>query len=63
MKSPLKTILLLGALSAILIAVGGALGPGYLYGFTALALLMNFGASSSRIGLSSPCTTRERCLV
>jgi heat shock protein HtpX len=30
MKSQLKTILLLGALSAILIAVGGALGPGYL---------------------------------
>jgi heat shock protein HtpX len=43
-KNQLKTILLLGTLSALLIAIGGALGPGYLYGFTALALLMNFGA-------------------
>ncbi len=44
MKNQLKTILLLGTLSAVLIAIGGALGPGYLYGFTALALLMNLGA-------------------
>jgi heat shock protein HtpX len=28
----------------VLIGIGGALGPGYLYGFTALALLMNVGA-------------------
>jgi heat shock protein HtpX len=40
----LKTILLLGALSAVLIAIGGAMGPSYLYGFMALALLMNLGA-------------------
>jgi len=40
----LKTILLLGALSAALIGLGGALGPGYLYGFTALAALLNLGA-------------------
>src|SRR5689334_18828275 len=44
MMNQLKTLLLLGALSAVLIAIGGALGPGYLYGFTALALLMNLGA-------------------
>lgn len=40
----MKTVLLLGALSAVLIGFGGLLGPGYLYGFTALALLMNLGA-------------------
>lgn len=44
MVNQLKTLLLLGTLSAVLIAIGGALGPGYLYGFTALAVLMNFGA-------------------
>jgi Zn-dependent protease with chaperone function len=44
MKNQLKTILLLGALSALLIAIGGALGSGYLYVFTALALIMNLGA-------------------
>lgn len=44
MKNQLKTLLLLGVLSAILIGIGGALGPGYLYGFTALALLLNLGA-------------------
>ena len=44
MKNQLKTLLLLGALSAMLIGIGGALGPGYLYGFTALALLLNLGA-------------------
>lgn len=41
MKNQLKTVLLLGVLSTLLIGIGGALGPGYLYGFTALALLMN----------------------
>lgn len=44
MKNQLKTIFLLGVLSAILIGFGGLLGPGYLYGFTALALLLNLGA-------------------
>ena len=44
MKNQLKTIFLLGILSAILIGFGSILGPGYLYGFTALALLMNLGA-------------------
>lgn len=44
MKNQLKTILLLGALSAVLISIGGALGPGYLYGFTILAVLLNLGA-------------------
>lgn len=44
MKNQLKTLFLLGVLSALLISIGGALGPGYFYGFTALALLMNLGA-------------------
>ena len=44
MKNQLKTFFLLGVLSAILISFGGALGSGYFYGFTALALLMNVGA-------------------
>lgn len=39
-----RTIVLLGALTAVLIAIGGSLGPGYLYGFTALALIINFGS-------------------
>ncbi len=44
MKNQLKTIFLLGVLSAILIGFGGLLGPGYLYGFTVLALILNLGA-------------------
>src|SRR4051812_17135837 len=42
MWNQLKTVILLGALSALLIALGGALGQTYLYGFTAFALLLNF---------------------
>lgn len=38
----IRTVLLLGVLTAVLVAIGGALGPGYLYGFTALALVVNF---------------------
>jgi heat shock protein HtpX len=44
MKNQLKTILLLGILSAILIGFGGMLGRGYVLGFTILALAMNLGA-------------------
>jgi heat shock protein HtpX len=44
MKNQLKTIFLLGVLSAVLLAFGGALGPGYFYGFLVLAILLNFGA-------------------
>ncbi len=44
MNNTLKTIVLLGSLSALLIGTGGLLGTGYLYGFTALALLLNLGA-------------------
>lgn len=40
----LKTVCLLGALSAVLVAIGGALAPGSLHLFVGLALLMNFGA-------------------
>lgn len=42
MKNQIKTILLLGVLSALLVGIGGMLGRGYLYGFAALAFLMNF---------------------
>jgi heat shock protein HtpX len=41
MKNQLKTILLLGALSALLVAFGASLGPGYFWGFTLVALAMN----------------------
>lgn len=40
----LKTILLLGALSALLVAIGGAIGGTALHLFLGLALLMNLGA-------------------
>jgi heat shock protein HtpX len=40
----IRTIALLGVLTAVLIGIGGSPGPGYLYGFTALALLINFGS-------------------
>lgn len=44
MTNQVKTILLLGVLSAVLVAFGGMLGPGYLYLFTGLAVLVNLGA-------------------
>jgi heat shock protein HtpX len=44
MKNQLKTILLLGVLSAILIGFGGLLGRGWIVGFTILAAAMNFAA-------------------
>ncbi len=44
MKNQLKTIFLLGVLSAILISFGGILGTGPFYLFTGLALVMNIGA-------------------
>jgi heat shock protein HtpX len=43
-KNQLKTILLLGVLSSLLVGMGGALGQTYLVLFTGLALLMNVGA-------------------
>jgi heat shock protein HtpX len=44
MKNQLKTILLLGALSALLVAFGASLGPGWMWGMTAVALAMNLFA-------------------
>ncbi len=44
MKNQLKTVLLLGALSVGLIALGGVLAPSYLFLFVVLALAMNLGA-------------------
>jgi len=44
MKNQLKTIMLLGALSALVVGIGAAVAPGYLYVFAALALAMNLGA-------------------
>jgi heat shock protein HtpX len=45
-KNQMKTIFLLGILSAVLIAIGGAIGPAAFWGMTALALVMNLGAYS-----------------
>jgi heat shock protein HtpX len=44
MMNQLKTVLLLGSLSALVVGVGGALAPGRLWLFAGLALLMNLGA-------------------
>jgi heat shock protein HtpX len=44
MKNQLKTIVLLGALSALVVGVGRALAPGLTYVFAAIAVLMNLGA-------------------
>ncbi|HKU42423.1 MAG TPA: zinc metalloprotease HtpX [Polyangiales bacterium] len=44
MKNQLKTILLLGSLSALVVGFGGLVAPGYLYVFGALALGMNLFA-------------------
>jgi heat shock protein HtpX len=44
LKNQLKTVLLLGVLSALLIGVGALVAPGYLYLFGFLALAMNLGA-------------------
>ena len=44
MTNQVKTILLLGLLSAVLVAFGGMLGPGYLYFSTGLAVVVNLGA-------------------
>lgn len=44
MKNQLKTVLLLGTLSALTIGVGALVAPGHLYLFGALALAMNLGA-------------------
>jgi hypothetical protein len=42
--NPIRTIVLLGVLTGGLIALGGALGPLYLSGFTALSLILNLGS-------------------
>lgn len=44
MKNQLKTIALLGSMSALLIGIGALVAPGQLYIFAALSLLMNLGA-------------------
>lgn len=44
MKNQLKTILLLGVMSALLVALGGAVAPRYLSVFGVMALVMNLGA-------------------
>lgn len=44
MKNQIKTIVLLGSLSALVICLGALVAPGYLYLFAALALAMNLGA-------------------
>jgi heat shock protein HtpX len=44
LKNQLKTIVLLGALSALLVGMGALVAPGYIYLFGVLALAMNLGA-------------------
>ncbi|KFE70398.1 zinc metalloprotease HtpX [Hyalangium minutum] len=44
MKNQIKTVVLMGALSAVLIGIGGALGQGYLILAAVIALAMNVGA-------------------
>ena len=44
LNNQLKTIVLLGALSAVLIGIGSLLGPGATYLFVGLAIAMNVGA-------------------
>jgi heat shock protein HtpX len=44
MTNQLKTIVLLGALSALVVGLGALIAPGHLYVFGALALAMNLGA-------------------
>jgi heat shock protein HtpX len=44
MRNQIKTILLLGALSALVVGVGGAVAPQHISLFAAMALLMNLGA-------------------
>jgi heat shock protein HtpX len=55
MSNQLKTILLLGALSALLIAIGGAMGPDFLAYAVVGAAVMNLGAYffSDRIVLAT----------
>jgi heat shock protein HtpX len=43
-KNQLKTVVLLGALSALLVGIGGWVAPGYIYVFAILTLVMNLGA-------------------
>jgi heat shock protein HtpX len=42
MNDQIKTVFLLGLLSTILIGMGAYLGQGYFYGFTIMAIVMNF---------------------
>jgi heat shock protein HtpX len=44
MNNHLKTVVLLGALSALVIGIGALVAPGHLYLFGVLALAMNLGA-------------------
>lgn len=44
MKNHIKTIVLLGSLSALVLGLGALVAPSYLYFFGALALAMNLGA-------------------
>jgi heat shock protein HtpX len=43
-RNQLKTVLLLGALSALLVGIGGLVAPSHVYAFAVVALVMNLGA-------------------
>ncbi|MBK8010285.1 MAG: zinc metalloprotease HtpX [Deltaproteobacteria bacterium] len=44
MRNHIRTVVLLGSLSALVLGLGALVAPGYLYVFGALALAMNLGA-------------------
>jgi heat shock protein HtpX len=44
MSNQLKTVLLLGLLSVLLVGIGGAAAPGMMHFFLFLAVLMNIGS-------------------
>jgi heat shock protein HtpX len=44
MKNQIKTIVLMGSLTALVVAIGALVAPGHLYLFGALALAINLGA-------------------
>ena len=60
MKNHIKTIVLLGSLSAVVLGLGALVAPSYLYLFGVVALAMNFGAYFFPTASCFGCTVRGR---